>query len=391
MGGNTKILFELINNLSEKYDFVVFTSEEESFKKNINNIERIKLVVLPYPFKKMSYGDQFKEIRYVTNFYDEYFKSHRIKKEDYFYAVSDFAPDVIPLYRLRAKHKFIWIPTLFLFIPNPIENIVKSYEFPFLKYIVYFLYQRYLFLLMRRRLDLCVITNIADKKYFPKSLWDKVLPIYGGVNKEQIEEATSGGVAKKEYEAVFCSRLHPQKGIGKLLDAWRLVVGEIPNARIVIIGNGEKEYEEYLKNKALDLGLEKNILWLGYVNNTDKYKIYLKSKMLLHATVYDNNGMVATEALCSGIPVVLYDLENFKKLYSAGCVKVTEGNIVEYSKAVIKMLNDEEYYKSICPNKKDIIRLRDEWSWENRASIFNVFISQEKVYAGDKIINKRNK
>ncbi|MEI7451810.1 MAG: glycosyltransferase [Candidatus Falkowbacteria bacterium] len=377
MGGNTKITIELINNLCDYYDFVIFTTEPETFKKNLNCLDKIKIVEITYNFKKFNYFSHLKEIKYISGIYKQYFTVNKMTADDYFYSASDFAPDVLPIFELKKIYKFNWIASLYLFIPNPIENLINNYGFPFLKYVIYYFYQKYLFAKILNKFDLCLITNNDDKKYFPKNQVKDVLAIYGGVNVEQIDLAVNEVSAnpEKKYDVIFCSRLHPQKGISQVIDIWLEVIHEKPNLKLGIIGNGEKNFETYLKQKVSDFGLNDNIEWLGYVNNVDKYKLYLKSRIMIHMPVYDNNGMVAAEALCSGLPVVMNDLSKLK-FYTDGCVKVDAKNKKECATTIIKLISDIDYYNSVKLNGEAIIAMRNFWQWSNRALIFKDFLQK---------------
>jgi glycosyltransferase involved in cell wall biosynthesis len=373
MGGNTKIIIELINNLVDYYNFIIFTTEPETFKKNINNPYKIKIITVPYNFKKFSFSGHLKEIDYIFNFYEEYFKLNQLELSDYFYSASDFAPDVIPIFKLKKEYNFKWIASLYLFIPSPFENLFKKYNFPFFKYIIYYFYQRYLFLKILDSFDLCLITNEEDKKYFPQIKKSNILAVYGGVNIEQIESACKKYNHNNKYESVFCGRLHPQKGISQLLDIWKIVVKERPESKLGIIGNGEKKFEKFLKKKSKRLNIDSNIAWLGYINNEDKYNIYLQSKLLVHSTIYDNNGMVAAEALCSGLPVVMYDLTELK-FYNTGCLKIKIGDKTMYAKEIIELISNQSYYNFVKPDYNAISSFKKFWSWENRADLFKTFL-----------------
>jgi glycosyltransferase involved in cell wall biosynthesis len=372
MGGNTKILLELINNLNNFYNFIVFTSEPETFKKNIKNINSITLIEIPYNFKKLNYFSHLKEIDYLYNYYKQYFNRNKIGKNDYFYSASDFGPDVLPIYKLKKEYDFKWIASLYLFIPSPFENLIENYKFPFLKYIIYYFYQQYLFKKILEKYDLCLITNHYDKKYFPKNQAGRCLPVYGGVNIEQIERA-SKGITTKKYDAIYCSRLHPQKGISQLLDIWKLVLSDKKNAKLAVIGNGGIEFERLLKDKSRKLNIEKNIYWLGYVNNEAKYKLYLQSKFFVHPAIYDNNGMVVAEALCSGLPVVMYDSDS-RKFYDDGCIKIKINDQIQYSKEILRLIKDKKYYNKIKPSFEMVKELKKLWKWKNRANIFKKFL-----------------
>ena len=137
------------------------------------------------------------------------------------------------------------------------------------------------------------------------------------------------------------------------------------------MGNGEKKFEEFLKEKVKKLGIDKNINWLGFVNGAEKYKVYLQSKIFLHGTIYDNNGMVAAEALCSGIPVIMYDLPQLRYIYKDGCIKIEIGNKNQYAQEIISKLKTSRITGITNRNK-----IADLWNWQNRAKTFNDFLKR---------------
>jgi len=372
MGGNTKIMLEMIDRLSDEYEFYIFTTEPKTFRKNLKNIKRVKIIEVAYSFKKFDYLSHYKEVKYIENLYFKYFKHNTISENDYFYSCIDFAPDVLPIYKLKEKYKFKWIASLYLFIPNPLENLLNNYKFPFLKYIIYFLYQKYVFRLILKRANLVAITNDYDRNRFPKNFQNKLFAFYGGVDIDEIRKASNKiKINNKIYDAVFCGRLHPQKGVSQLLEIWFTVVKQIPKAKLAVIGNGEKKYENFLKQKAKKLNIDKNIYWLGYVNGVNKYSIYLNSEIFVHPTIYDNNGMVAAEALCTGLPVIMYNLPQLRDIYKDGCIKIKFGNKGEYAQAIISEL---EKHEIVGPKDRDnLIRY---WSWRNRIMNFNAFLKQ---------------
>ncbi|MBW7955745.1 glycosyltransferase [Patescibacteria group bacterium] len=377
MGGHMKILFELINNLYHQFDFIVLTSEPETFKLNLEAATKVEIIGIPYPYLKVSLRTHLEEVRYVSRMYQEYFAQHPLQPSDIFYTATDFAPDVIPVWKLKERFHFEWLASFFLFVPSPLSNLQHQYGFPVVKYILYYLYQKFLFTKIRQRANACLLTNDSDRRFFPQSEQKQLHAIYGGVNVEDVRVAQRHDQKLEiKFDAVFCSRLHEQKGISRLLDIWKEVTAVLANAQLAIIGNGDPAYEQYLHQKAEQLGIQDNLTWMGYVNGVEKYRIYLQSKLLTHATVYDNNGMVAAEALCTGLPVVMYDLPEFQTLYTTGCVKVPPGDMKQYSQSVIKLLTDEQYYQTVHPTKKEQQKLQQLWSWSQKATDFAHFIQK---------------
>ena len=343
MGGNTKIMLEMINQLIDYYNFIIFTTEPDTFKNYIIDYNRIQIIPIQYPFEKFNLLSHPLEIKYIYEKYKTYFLSHSLAKDDIFYSCSDFAPDVLPVSILRKYYNFQRITSLYLFIPNPWKNLRYKLWFPFFKYVIYYFYQRYLFYVHIRRLwDMYFITNDDDRKYFKDNMQKRILPIYWWVNINELDRSIIDFNSKK-YDAVFCSRIHPQKWVEWLIDIWYRVVKNKPHAKLALIWNWDKNYLNYCQEKAFKYWISNNLVWLWYINWVDKYKIYNNSKLFIHATVYDNNGMVAAESLCQGIPVIMYDHEALRLIYTDGCIKIKKYDQDAFAKHIILILNGESW------------------------------------------------
>jgi glycosyltransferase involved in cell wall biosynthesis len=375
MGGNSKIILELIRWLSRSHACLVLTTQPETFRRNGVVGANIDMVTIPtYP--RNQYLHHLDMCRHYVREVRDVFVRHHVNANDIVYCSCDWLGEVLPAFLLKKQFHFAWVPTFFLFVPSLIENLKHRYGFPVCKYVIYYFYQRLVFLLIRARGDGFVITNDADKRYFPARLHPRILAIYGGVNCEQIQRAIlADPTPTVRYDALFCGRLHPQKGISRLLDIWTAVVARYPRARLGIIGNGDPTYETFLKDKARRLGLDQSIDWLGYVNNEEKYCVYRQARVFVHATVYDNNGMVAAEALCSGLPVVLYDLPALRHVYTQGCLKVPPGDQNAYAEAIVTLLTDPAKYRSVKPSPEICAELQAHWDWQKRAEIFDAFMN----------------
>ena len=367
MGGNSKIALEMARCLASSIEvhFVLPHYKLPTFASTLGEDSGVKVHALE-DFPGSDKYHPFKSVRHYLPKVRELFRELGIGSGDVVFGMSDFHIDVLPLYPLQREFGFKWLPSVFLFVPGLFENLRAGYGFPAFKYAVYWIYQRWLFRKMRRRATGFVITNDVDKAQFPAAMQARLFAYYGGVNVDQIPAKP----AAKTRDVVFCSRLHPQKGIDGFLDVWRLVRVQCPAVRLTVIGNGEPAYERLLKAKAARLGLADSIDWLGYVNNEAKYAIYASAKVHVHPTVFDNNGMVAAEALCSGLPVVMFDLPPLREVYTTGCVKVPVGDQAAFAAAVVRLLTDDAYHAQVAPTPAQVAALRDEWNWPHRAERF---------------------
>ena len=90
MGGNTKIMIEIIKNLFSEYEFVIITTEPETFKKNIPSLKKSQIITVPYKFKKFSYFSHYSEIKYIRSVFEKYLEQNPTTKNDIIYSCSDF-------------------------------------------------------------------------------------------------------------------------------------------------------------------------------------------------------------------------------------------------------------------------------------------------------------
>lgn len=368
MGGNTKIAIEMARHLPQhgwQVEVVVPKHKLPTFTNNIaagNGLHYHEIA----DFSGNALLRPLASARHYTFELSAAFSKLGVGPEDVVFVTCSFYHEVVPLVRLKRRFGFVYLPSHFLFLPFIFENLTRGYRFPALKYLVLWFYERFLFRKEKSAADGFVITNDSDLRHFPEAMRARVFAIYGGVNVEQIPR----GDVPKTRDVVFCSRIHPQKGVEGLIDVWARVHAKCPAARLTIIGNGASDYERRVRARADRLGIAGAIDWLGYVNNEEKYKIYRSARVHVHPTVYDNNGMVAAEALCSGLPVVMYDLPALRHVYTTGCVKVPYGDKDAFADEIVRLLSDVEYRSAIVPTPEEITALRMKWDWPYRVRLF---------------------
>lgn len=368
MGGNSKITLEMAKHLGPwcEVHFVVPADKAETFRRNVPVSAGVHVhEVGVYP------KSEFRHPLASSRFY--YRELRRVLTDlaagpgDVLYCNGDFHVDSVPAFLLQRRFGFAWLPSAFLFVPGPLENLLRGYGFPVAAYFLAWLYARFYVFFSCFRSAGWVITNTDDFRHFPKRFRDRrIFPFYGGVNVDQIP----AGPVPKTRDVVFCSRLCAQKGIRSFLDVWKLVHDRLPSARFTVIGNGAPDFERALRAKAARLGIDGSVDWLGYVNNEAKYEIYRSARVMVHPTIFDNNGMVAAEALCSGLPVVMYDLPPLRHVYTTGCAKVPFGDKAAFADEVVRLLSDDAHRASVAPDAAQVAELRSFWDWPNRVARF---------------------
>ena len=106
--------------------------------------------------------------------------------------------------------------------------------------------------------------------------------------------------------ALFVSRMHPKKGVLELVEAWARVKPAGWACELVYTTNGafERQYEEQVKARVRDLGLEDAFIFTGPLMDEAKWTAYRRADLFVLPTHSENFGIVVAEALWAGVPVV---------------------------------------------------------------------------------------
>lgn len=172
---------------------------------------------------------------------------------------------------------------------------------------------------------------------------------------------------KNDY-AVFYARLTPEKGLLEIPDIVKLLNKEIEDIKVYIIGSfTEKLYKIKFLEKIRRYKIEENIILTGFLEEKKLYKIISKAKVLIYPSHIDGFSLVTLESLALGTSSVTYDipaiLSIFKNLKPVKIVK--EGDIINFAKKVLEILNQEIYeYKKEHENKNVVDFLKSHSSWK---------------------------
>ena len=123
------------------------------------------------------------------------------------------------------------------------------------------------------------IVEVYDPEKIDKKR--KHFTIYNAVDVDHIEQIIEDsdpqkirndlGLNDKSVIGVV-GRLRWEKGQDILLDAMPEVIKAIPNAMLLVVGDGPDRMS--LELRAKSLGLESNILWLGQMDHEEVIKLY---------------------------------------------------------------------------------------------------------------------
>lgn len=112
---------------------------------------------------------------------------------------------------------------------------------------------------------------------------------------------TDTATYEKKNHILFAGTLYEGKGFLDLIRAFAVIASRHPDWKIVLAGNGEEERAHAL---AHELGIERQIELLGWVNGEAKHRAYCEAKALCLPSHAEGFPMAVLDAWAYGLPVV---------------------------------------------------------------------------------------
>jgi glycosyltransferase involved in cell wall biosynthesis len=143
------------------------------------------------------------------------------------------------------------------------------------------------------------------------------------------------------HGAVFIGRLEPAKGIRDALDAWTIVREALPSVDLQLAGFGTPRNVELFEQERDERQLAGAVRWLGVINEESKWSLYRSSRLCLFLSHIEGWGIVPIEALCAGLPVIVYDLPCYEESLKGleGVYKVALGDVEQAANRVVEIMS----------------------------------------------------
>ena len=166
--------------------------------------------------------------------------------------------------------------------------------------------------------------------------------IPNGISKEFFEKAEANPTWRRDLTIGFIGRFsEPRKGLTVLLEAFHRIALALPEVRLLIAGPGEGVEAMESVNPAL----RSRITFLGRIDDEAKASL-LKSISVYVApnTGGESFGIILTEAMASGVPIVASDIPAFSQLLEDGKYGLLfeNENSSDLADKIIRVLKDQD-------------------------------------------------
>ena len=199
-----------------------------------------------------------------------------------------------------------------------------------------------------------------------------VLAISCGIDASKFANTTP--TSNAEPRVLFLGRLDYEKHIHNLLKAVAMLPRSL-NTQVEIVGDGGER--EYLQNLAKELGIAKNVKFLGHITEAELPLAYERATVFAMPSIAELQSIATMEAMASGRPIIAADAMALPHLVHDGDngYLFQPDDVVEFSEKLKRVLTaDSAELERLSENSLHLIQAHDI---ERTLAIF------EGLYRGD--------
>ncbi|MBN1696935.1 MAG: glycosyltransferase [Spirochaetales bacterium] len=163
------------------------------------------------------------------------------------------------------------------------------------------------------------------------------------VNQELVDRHLD--IDRKKRILLFASRICREKSVGYVVKAFPLIKKKIPDAILILSGDGPlvPEVTEMIKQ----MKMTDSIILKGYLSREDLYAYYKAADIFVFPSISETQGLVVLEAQAFGTPVVGVSQNGVQMIMEGnrGGLLASSRNHEEIAELCIALLSDRSLYE----------------------------------------------
>lgn len=201
-------------------------------------------------------------------------------------------------------------------------------------------------------------SNATAAQFQGCGFMERVEVVYNAVDFQEFSSAAPfpsiDGVEPQDWLAVVVGSLRRRKAQDDAIRAVKIAEKMIPNLKLLLIGEGSREFKDYLRQQASRLGLSGRVILTGYRH--DVGKILPHCRVLLMLSRDESFGRPTIEAMASGLPVVGIDSGATREIVQDGMTGylVSPGNPSEIAEKLIELYQQPDMARELGDNGRRI-------------------------------------
>lgn len=195
---------------------------------------------------------------------------------------------------------------------------------------------------------------------------EKVQVVYNGYDKpEYINVEESRRIVEEIYKinsyVLMVGINYSYKNLHSVIEAYSEVQNDV-EYKLVIAGNNNVSYGRELINLTKKLCLEEKVIFLGYIDDEMKHKLYQASKAFIYSSLYEGFGLPILEAMSNQTPVVCSNTSSLPEVAGDAVIYMDSSDLGEIKNTLVKLncMTEDERQELISKGNERV----DLFSWE---------------------------
>lgn len=172
---------------------------------------------------------------------------------------------------------------------------------------------------------------------------------------------------------LYLGRLKKYKSVQHLIQAFVRVRRELPEARLMIVGDGD--YRASLEKLARSLGCDDAVEFPGFVSQAEKVKRMRRAHVAVLPSLKEGWGLTNIEANAVGTTVVAANVPGLRDSVQDGRTGLLYeyGDVEQLAGKLVKILTDREYRRRL---EQGALEWADRFNWDAAAARFEKLLEE---------------
>jgi glycosyltransferase involved in cell wall biosynthesis len=191
-----------------------------------------------------------------------------------------------------------------------------------------------------RRFDAVAVRGQECVEYLcSQRLSRRAVSLVGSVDCERFSPADCG----RCYDLITVARMVEIKQPAHILEIVRCLRDHRPDVSAILVGDGP--LLEGLRQQAQDMGIGRNVSFLGQVDGVER--LLVRSKVFVLTSKMEGLSIALAEAMACGCPAVVSDVGELGELVKNGVTgwRVRPGDIAGFASRILELVESSEEWK----------------------------------------------
>ncbi len=174
-----------------------------------------------------------------------------------------------------------------------------------------------------------------------------------------------GAPLAREPLVLFVGSLFNRRRVPDLIAAFARATHDLPDARLVIVGDDRTWPRQDLRGVAAAHGVGGRTRFRKYIPDQDLAALYARASVFAFFSEYEGFGLTPLEAMAAGVPPVVLDTPVAREVYGGAALYVRAGDIAGAAGLLRELLTNPAAAAGVRARAPEVL---SRYSWDETAS-----------------------